>query len=92
LLKYELSLVTVSIARFSEGPIMSEDRSRRGNPFHRLWRFVKGQIVDDPREDLAICQFDCRKGQCVQSEWEACDRRIHKGAGELFPSSPLGKP
>ena len=71
---------------------MSEDRSRRGNSFHRLWQFVKRQIVDEVPEDSAICQFDCRKGQCQQREWETCDRRIRKGAGELFPDSPVARP
>jgi hypothetical protein len=70
---------------------MSQDNSRRGNPFNRLWQFVKSQIITDVPEDLAICQFDCRKGQCMQDEWDQCDRRIRKGAGELFPDSRLGK-
>ncbi|MGO9274516.1 MAG: hypothetical protein ACLQOO_30515 [Terriglobia bacterium] len=71
---------------------MSEDRSRRGNSFHRLWQFVQRQIVDDAPEDFAICEFDCRKGQCQQEEWDTCDRRIRKGAGELFPDSRLSRP
>jgi hypothetical protein len=52
----------------------------------------KRQIIDDAPEKLAICQFDCRKGQCLQDEWETCDRRIRKGAGELFPDARLEKP
>jgi hypothetical protein len=64
-----------------------ENHSRLGNPLRRLWRFAIRQIVDDPPDDIAICEFDCRKGQCVQNEWDSCDRRIHKGAGELFPAS-----
>ena len=60
--------------------------SRRDNPSRRLWRFVKGQIVGDAPEDLAICQFDCPKGECRHEEWLTCERRIRKGGGELFPS------
>jgi hypothetical protein len=71
---------------------MLGDRSRKGNSFHRLWQFVKRQIVDDAPEEIAICQFDCRKGQCLQDEWETCNRRIGKGAGELFPDARLEKP
>ena len=71
---------------------MPDDRSRKANPFHRLWLFVKRQIVGDAPEDLAICAFDCRKGQCRQDEWAVCQRRINKGAGELFPDIRPGKP
>jgi hypothetical protein len=56
-----------------------------GNPFRRLWRFMARQIVDDVPEDVAICEFDCRKGQCMQDEWAVCERRSRKGSGELFP-------
>jgi hypothetical protein len=71
---------------------MPEDRSRKGNSFHRLWQFVKRQIVDDAPKDLAVCEFDCRKDQCLQSEWETCERRISKGAGELLPDASSDKP
>jgi hypothetical protein len=71
---------------------MLGDRSRRGNSFHRLRQFVERQIIDDAPEKLAICQFDCRKGECLQDEWETCDRQIRKGAGELFPDARLEKP
>ena len=62
------------------------------NPFKRLWKFVERQVIDDASEDFAICEFDCRKGQCTQAEWAACERRIRKGAGELFPGSRPPKP
>jgi hypothetical protein len=71
---------------------MPEDRSTRGNPFHRLWQFVTRQIIGDAPDAIALCEFDCRKGQCMQDEWDVCDRRISKGAGELFPKSGRPKP
>jgi hypothetical protein len=64
---------------------MLEALSRRDNPSRRLWRFVKRQIVGDAPEELSICQFDCPKGECRQDEWDTCERRISKGAGELLP-------
>jgi hypothetical protein len=68
--------------------VMLGDSFKRANLFGRIWQYVKRQIVDVVPEDLAMCQFDCRKGQCTQDEWEACERRIRKGAGEFFPDSP----
>jgi hypothetical protein len=59
--------------------------SLRGNLFLWLRQFVRRQIVTTAPEDIAICEFDCRKTQCSQDEFEACERRIRKGAGELFP-------
>jgi len=67
---------------------MGGDRFMGGNPLQRLVQFVKRGIVGDVPEAIAICEFDCRKGQCQQGEWAACDRRIHRASGELFPDGP----
>jgi hypothetical protein len=48
-------------------------------------QFVKRNIVGDDPDDVALCEFDCRKGQCMMGEWAACDRRLRKASGELFP-------
>jgi len=39
-------------------------------------RWLKAQIVRDVPEDIALCEFDCRKGQCLFGEWESCERRL----------------
>ena len=39
-------------------------------------RWLKGQIVQEVPEDVALCEFDCRKGQCRMGEWESCERRL----------------
>lgn len=64
----------------------------RISPFHRVWRWITGQIVQDIAHDDAICAFDCRKRECTQDEWETCERRIHKGAGELMPARSKSSP
>jgi len=51
----------------------------------RLWLGFKGQWIKEVPEDMALCEFDCRKGQCYHDEWESCERRISKAAGELMP-------
>lgn len=51
----------------------------------RMWRWVKDQIVGPVPEADALCEFDCRKGQCNEGEWANCDRRIQKASGELWP-------
>ena len=33
------------------------------------------RIVDEVPEDIAVCEFDCRKPDCRHGEWESCQRR-----------------
>jgi uncharacterized protein YecT (DUF1311 family) len=51
-----------------------------------IWRWFRNQIIQEVPEDSALCEYDCRKGQCTREEWETCDRRLNKAAGELMPS------
>jgi hypothetical protein len=54
-------------------------------PLQGLRRWVAEQIIQDVPEDIALCNMDCKKEQCTHEEWEHCDRRIHKAAGEFMP-------
>jgi hypothetical protein len=42
-------------------------------------------MVGDVPDEIALCEFDCPKGQCRQGEWDTCARRIRRAAGELCP-------
>ena len=68
-----------------------------------IWDWVRRQFIDEVPEGDALCEFDCRKPQCTEGEWETCDRRLRRGAGELMPeenpaldlfpkSTPANKP
>jgi hypothetical protein len=52
---------------------------------HRAWRWLAHELIQDVPEDVAICEFDCRKPQCTYSEWLNCGRRVKKAEGELMP-------
>ncbi len=43
---------------------------------HKAKRWLKQQIAEEVPEDVALCEFDCRKGQCRLGEWESCKRRL----------------
>ena len=58
------------------------------NLFHTVWHWVEGQILQEVPSEHALCEFDCRKPQCFQGEWENCMRRIRRAAGELMPLRP----
>ena len=53
----------------------------------KFWQWLKDQIAQDVPEANGLCEYDCRKQQCTEEEWATCERRIHKGAGELWPES-----
>ncbi|MGA3049661.1 MAG: hypothetical protein ABSD67_23855 [Terracidiphilus sp.] len=53
----------------------------------KSWRWVKDQIIDEVPQDDALCEFDCSKAQCTVGEWESCERRQCKAAGELIPAA-----
>jgi hypothetical protein len=50
-----------------------------------VWQWIKDQVIREVSEEDAICEFDCRKQQCAVDQWETCERRRARGAGELLP-------
>jgi len=54
----------------------------------RFGHWVAGHIVQDVPEDLAFCEYDCRKPRCTLDEWATCERRVRKTAGEPLPDGP----
>ena len=49
------------------------------------WNWLRRQLVDDVPQGDAVCEFDCRKPQCTMGEWDTCERRVRRAAGELMP-------
>ena len=42
----------------------------------RFGRWLLNAIVQDVPDEIASCEFDCRKGQCRHEEWSTCTRRL----------------
>ena len=55
--------------------------------FSRTWRWLKDQIVREVPPEDGLCEFDCRKEQCLYDEWATCERRLTRAAGELMPEA-----
>jgi hypothetical protein len=55
---------------------MSTPTSNRSDSPKSLWNRLKGLLIGDAPEDVAVCEFDCRKNQCTYGEWATCERRI----------------
>jgi hypothetical protein len=66
---------------------MAKNHGPLRESLHRVLQRLKREFVEDVDPDLAICEFDCRKDQCLYDEWSTCERRISKAAGELMPPS-----
>jgi hypothetical protein len=56
------------------------------NLLQRIWDWVAGQFVREIPEDVAVCEFDCRKPQCHEGEWASCMRRLQRAPGALMPA------
>ncbi len=48
-------------------------------------RWVHDQFVQPVEDDSALCEFDCRSNDCTFGEWLTCEKRLHRGEGELMP-------
>lgn len=42
----------------------------------RFIPWIKDQWVREVPDEIAVCEFDCRKNQCLEGEWLSCERRI----------------
>jgi len=54
-------------------------------PLWRLWRWIKDHVFQDVPKSIAVCEFDCRKGQCTTGEWNTCENRLQKVAKAFVP-------
>ena len=63
-------------------------RPKKLGIFARVWQWLKDQWIREVPEDLALCEFDCRKAQCFDGEWDTCERRLSHASGELMPGTP----
>lgn len=41
-----------------------------------LKRWFRREILQEVPEEIAACEFACRKGRCLTGEWRSCERRL----------------
>jgi hypothetical protein len=59
-----------------------------GMRFSQVWRAWTHQLIDIVPEEIACCEFDCRKAECHLSEWAACKRRLAYVTKSHTPCAP----
>ena len=42
----------------------------------RMVMWLKKEIAQYVPDDIAYCEFDCGKKQCLYGEWSTCKRRL----------------
>ena len=52
------------------------DGRKTGSILNRIGKMLTEQLVQEVPDDIALCEFDCRKTQCRYDEWENCGRRL----------------
>lgn len=45
----------------------------------KLLRWLVHPVSEVP-EEIAVCEFDCRRTECLQGDWAKCERRLGKHA------------
>ena len=55
---------------------MFKARLRRLLSLGTTGKWAKFQLIADVPDELACCEFECRKPHCAQGHWESCHRRL----------------
>ncbi len=53
----------------------------------RLSGWIKDQLVGEVPLELAACEFECKRDQCLEGEWVSCQHRIQRATEELMHES-----
>jgi hypothetical protein len=55
---------------------MAVTDEQAGGAMRRFWRNLVRQWIDLVPDELAGCEFECRKSDCARGEWEQCAHRL----------------
>ncbi len=76
---------------------MSETDKPKAGFASRLRTWFMTRVMSDVPEELAACEFSCRRTECTHGEWETCPNRLAGGlllqdAGVPRPAIRAGDP
>jgi len=64
---------------------------KNGFQTHAKRHWLTGQLASEVPLDIALCEHGCRKSQCLQEEWEHCERRLASIKGMQAAASEKAK-
>jgi hypothetical protein len=50
-------------------------RKQKGR-IYQLRQWFKTRLIQNVPEEIAACEFECRRTDCLQGEWETCPNRL----------------
>jgi hypothetical protein len=72
--------------------MLADPRTGYMNFPNNVLNWLRRHFIDEVPESDALCEFDCRKGYCMDGDWDTCQRRQNRAEGELMPSPKAGGP
>ena len=59
--------------------------TRKTRFVRKVWEFLASKWIGEVPDDIACCEFNCRKLYCEQGEWETCEHRLkYMAAGQTL--------
>ncbi|CRI65494.1 conserved hypothetical protein [Thiocapsa sp. KS1] len=55
---------------------MNETSDKKPGLLRRLGASLSKRFVAPVPEEVSCCEFDCRRVQCVEGDWERCSLRL----------------
>jgi len=55
---------------------MSDEDREKGNLVARIRQWFREEIVQQVPPEMHACEFECRRLECAQGEWETCKNRL----------------
>jgi len=68
-------------------PNFADPRDEKVSTVQRAWNWLARKLIQDVPEEIALCEFECRKSQCTHSEWLSCERRPKNAAQERMATN-----
>jgi hypothetical protein len=61
---------------------MDAPQNKKASWLRRLLERNARRVVDDVPEEIAACEFECRKLDCREGDWKTCARRLRGISGD----------
>jgi hypothetical protein len=59
---------------------MDAPQHKKGSWLRRLFDRTARRAVDDAPAEISACEFECRKLECQEGEWESCPHRLRNAS------------
>jgi hypothetical protein len=61
---------------------MDAPQNKKSSWLRRLLERGARHAVDDAPSEISACEFECRKLECRDGDWETCAHRLRRASGD----------